>query len=74
MYSVTFELVDGTILEGDPNDVALIRLRIPAAENDIDRDAEGSIMISDIGNAGIDSTYKGLLFSNAIYRTSDNMS
>jgi hypothetical protein len=52
---VSFLLRDGTILEGDPDDLATICLEITTPKDNVDRYAEGNITISDIGNAGIDS-------------------
>ena len=54
-YQVRFEVKDGTILEGDPSDVAIICLEISTDGIEIDRMASGTIRISDILNAGINS-------------------
>lgn len=56
-HYLTFDLVDGTILEGVPGDVAVICLKITTASENNDREAGGTITISDIGNAGVDSAY-----------------
>lgn len=48
-------MTDGTILEGDPSDVATICLNITRNGIEIDRMANGTIKISDILTAGIDS-------------------
>lgn len=51
---MSFELLDDTIMEGDPDDVALICLRIVDARREFPRDALGYITISDISTAEFD--------------------
>ena len=53
--TVSFEVVDGIILEGDPDDNAQISLEV-VSELALDRNVTGMIEISDIGSAGVDGT------------------
>lgn len=52
---VSFTVTEGTILEGDSSDFAEICLDI--VDSVLERTVQGSISISDIGNAGIDSMF-----------------
>ena len=54
-HYISFEVEDSIILEGLSEDVAIICLEIITNPDNNDRDAMGTIAISDIGNAGVDS-------------------
>ncbi len=61
---MTFEVIEGTILEGDPDSVAMICLGISpdTPSENIDRVAEGFIEITDAGNTvGVDSKHMHVL-------------
>ena len=55
-YLVSFQVTDDTILEGDPDDQALICLAIVTEHIDREATIEGFIQISDPGQTqGVDS-------------------
>ena len=52
---MSFTVTEGTILEGDPDDYAEICLEVVGSV--LERLVNGSIVVSDIGNADVDSMF-----------------